>query len=228
MADQPPGSNPPDHSRVKAVTPLQILERGAAELGVLLSATQLGQFERYLIELQKWNRRINLTGTTNLQELISRHVLDSLAGLAVLADVPPGAEVADLGSGAGFPGLPIKMARPDLRMTLIEPRQKRAAFLITVCALLKLERVTVVETTISLKQVPADLGHRFGCVLMRAVTEPRIATALAVPLLTAGGRVVIWVSGQQADRAGTGFVIHRYHLPGTNIAPALLVVRTTT
>ncbi|MEW6682364.1 MAG: 16S rRNA (guanine(527)-N(7))-methyltransferase RsmG [Nitrospirota bacterium] len=213
---------------MKAVTPLQILERGAAELGAHLSAAQLGQFERYLVELQKWNRRINLTGTTDLQELISRHVLDSLAGLAVLADVPPGAEVADLGSGAGFPGLPIKMARPDLRMTLIEPRQKRAAFLTTVCALLKLERVTVVETTISLKQMPTDLGHRFDCVLMRAVTEPRMAKALAVPLLASGGRVVIWASREQADRAGAGFVVHRYHLPETNIASALLVARTTT
>jgi 16S rRNA (guanine527-N7)-methyltransferase len=212
---------------VKTETPLQTLERGAAELGVVLSAPQLGQFERYLAELQKWNRKINLTGPTDLRALITRHVLDSLAGLAVLTDLPSGAEVADLGSGAGFPGLPIKVARPDLRVTLIEPRQKRAAFLTTVCALLELESVTVVEATLSLRHLPRDLAGRFDSVLMRAVTEPEKARALAAPLLSPGGRIVIWVSEQQADHAGKGFVISRYRIPGTNMAYALLVARAT-
>jgi len=213
---------------VRADTPLQLLERGAADLGVALSAFQLGQLERYLTELQKWNRRINLTGTNDLRELITRHVLDSLAGLAVLADMAPGSAVADLGSGAGFPGLPIKVARPDLHMTLIEPREKRAAFLTTVCALLKLEGVAVVEATVSIQHIPIDLARRFRCVLMRAVSEPQKAMALAAPLLSAGGgRIVIWGSEQQADRAGTEFVVHRYRIPGSSIAPALLVAHTS-
>jgi 16S rRNA (guanine527-N7)-methyltransferase len=194
---------------------------------VALSAVQLSQLERYLSELQKWNRRFNLTGTNDLHELITRHVLDSLAGLAVLTDVPSGAAVADLGSGAGFPGLPIKVARPDLDMTLIEPRAKRAAFLTTVCALLELQGVAVVEATVSLKHLPADLARKFSCVLMRAVTEPQKAKALAASLLGAdGGRIVIWGSEQQADRAGTEFVVHRYRIPGWNSAPALLVAHT--
>lgn len=208
---------------MRAETPLQILERGAAELGVVLSPVQLGQFERYLTELQKWNRRTNLTGTNDLQEIIPKHVLDSLAGLAVLNDLPSGSEIADLGAGAGFPGLPIKIARPDLRMTLIEPRQKRAAFLTTVCALIKLRDVEIIETRVGPKYLPADLSARFACVVMRAVADPSRAAKLAGPLLKPGGRIVVWASQQQAGESGTAFSVYRYRIPRTNITHALLI-----
>ncbi len=208
---------------MKADQPLDLLEQGAAELGVVLSPVQLNQFDRFLTELQKWNRRINLTGATDLRQLITRHILDSLAGLTVLEDLPPGTRIADLGSGAGFPGLPIKVARPDLDMTLIEPREKRAAFLTTVCGLLKLQGLTVVEATLSTRHLPSDLAGRFGCVLMRAVTDPQEARVLAAPLLVGGGRIVIWVSEHQAEHLGSEFAVHRYRIPGTNIALALAV-----
>jgi 16S rRNA (guanine527-N7)-methyltransferase len=208
---------------VKADQPLKLLERGAAELGVVLSAVHLSQFDRFLAELQKWNRRINLTSANTIEEVITRHILDSLAGLAVLSDLPSGAAVADLGSGAGFPGLPIKIVRPDLDMTLIEPREKRAAFLTTVCALLKLQGLTVVEATLSAKHLPSDLEGRFRGVVMRAVTQPQEARVLATPLLTAGGRIVIWVSEQQVEDLGSEFAVHRYRIPGTNVARALAV-----
>jgi 16S rRNA (guanine527-N7)-methyltransferase len=208
---------------VRAETPLKTLERGAAELGVALTAPQLGQFEQYLAELQKWNRKINLTGATTIHDLITRHVLDSLAGLKVLEDLPAGALVADLGAGAGFPGLPIKLARPDLRVTLIEPREKRAAFLTTISALLKLQNLTVVEATLSRTPPGRDLAGRFGCVVMRAISEPREARLLAFPLLATGGRIVIWVSEQQAEHLGREFTIHRYRLPGTTVSRALAI-----
>jgi 16S rRNA (guanine527-N7)-methyltransferase len=208
---------------VRAETPFQILERGAAELGVVLSSDQLGQIERYLAELQKWNRRINLTGTNQLEELVTRHVLDSLAGLIVLSALPAGASVADLGSGAGFPGLPIKIARPDLRITMIEPRQKRAAFLTTVCALIKIQGVEIVEATIDPKHPPAALAGRFDCVLTRAVAEPQAAKGVASPLLRSGGLLVIWASEHQAASAGPGFTVRRYRIPYTELRHALLV-----
>lgn len=208
---------------MRAEPPLLTLERGATELGVALAAAQLGQFEQYLAELQKWNRKINLTGASTIQDLITKHVLDSLAGLKVLEDLPPGTRVADLGAGAGFPGLPIKLARPDLSVTLIEPREKRAAFLTTVGALLALQNLTIVEAALSRAHPRPDLAGRFGCVVMRAVSEPREARLLASPLLAEGGRIVIWVSEQQGEHLGREFTIHRYRLPGTDVSRALAI-----
>lgn len=208
-----------------AHSPLRILEIGAAAFGVAISQDQLAQFERFLAELQKWNQRINLTAADTIDELVTRHVLDSLAGLLVLNELSTGAHTTDLGSGAGFPGLPIKIARPDLHMTLIEPRQKRAAFLTTVCALLKLHDIAIVEATIDSKRVPHDLSERFDAVLMRAVAEPRSAKDLAVPLVKPGGIIVIWASTQQAERADAGFSVRTYRIPQTDITHALMVWR---
>jgi 16S rRNA (guanine527-N7)-methyltransferase len=206
-----------------ADSPRRTLERGAAELGVALLQEQLDQFDRYLAELQKWNRRINLTAAKTPDELVTRHVLDSLAGLTVLNALPSGSHIADLGSGAGFPGLPIKIARPDFKMTLIEPRQKRAAFLTTVCALLKVQNMDIVEINVDPKRTPPGLVGRFDAVLMRAVADPQVAKDLATPLLKAGGMIVIWASSQQAACVGAEFSVHTYHIPTTEVAHALLI-----
>lgn len=217
-----------DHwAYVKAGTPLQILERGAAELGVILSSAQLEQFDRYLAELHKWNRKMNLTGTEEPREVVTRHVLDSLAGFHVLSSLPPDVHIADLGSGAGFPGLPIKIARPDVHMTLIEPRQKRAAFLTTVCALLKIPNTEIVESTVDPKHPPVDLANRFDRVLMRAVAEPQKARSMALPLCNPGGWVVIWASTAQAVNAGSEFAVHTYRIPHTNLTHVLLICPPT-
>jgi 16S rRNA (guanine527-N7)-methyltransferase len=204
----------------------KLLVRGAAELGVALLQEQLDQFDRYLTELQKWNRQINLTAAKTSEELVTRHILDSLAGLTVLSALPSGSHIADLGSGAGFPGLPIKIARPDLQMTLIEPRQKRAAFLTTVCALLKVQNTDIVEVNVAPKRTPTGLVGRFDAVLMRAVADPQVAKDLAAPLLKAGGMIVIWASSQQAAGVGPAFAVHSYCIPTTNLTHALLVWRS--
>ncbi|MFZ5861781.1 MAG: 16S rRNA (guanine(527)-N(7))-methyltransferase RsmG [Nitrospirota bacterium] len=195
---------------------------------MVISRDQLLLFERFLAELQKWNQRINLTAAETLDELVTRHVVDSLAGLLVLNALPRGAHIADLGSGAGFPGLPMKIARPDLHMTLIEPRQKRAAFLTTVCALLKLQDVTVVEETVGPKRRSTHLAGRFDAVVMRAVAEPRSAKDLALPLVNPGGTVVIWASKQQAEHVDSGFSVRTYRIPETDLIHALLLWRVPT
>jgi 16S rRNA (guanine527-N7)-methyltransferase len=205
-------------------TPREILCQGAAQFNAGLSPAQLDQFQAFLTELQKWNQRVNLTAAKSLHDLVTRHVLDSLAGLPVLTELPAGSEIADLGSGAGFPGLAVKIARPDLRVTLIEPRAKRAAFLLTVCAKLGLDGVEVVEATIDPKHgPPVSLAGRFAAVLTRAVIDPEKAKALAGPLLAPGGSLVIWASQQQAGKAGSDFTIRTYKLPDTSITHALLL-----
>src|SRR3990172_8213603 len=85
-------------------SPIALLAHGAAELGMSLPPAHLHQFPQYLTDLDVWNRRTNLTGTRDPRELVTHHVLDSLAGDVVLRDLPDAAEVADLGSGGGVPG----------------------------------------------------------------------------------------------------------------------------
>ena len=118
--------------------PLLLLREGAAALGLELPQAVLAQFQVYLQELQTWNARVNLTGLTDPRDIIIKHFLDSLAVLPFIEGAP---SLADLGSGAGFPGLALKLARPDLALTLVESRGKKVAFLEYLVALWRLPRV---------------------------------------------------------------------------------------
>jgi 16S rRNA (guanine527-N7)-methyltransferase len=109
------------------------LREGALALGVGLSA---GAAEALLVlrdELLRWNQRVNLTAITLPDEVLEKHFLDSLA---ICLDVPPGASVLDVGSGAGFPGLPLALARPDVRVTMVDAVTKKVSFVTQVAATL--------------------------------------------------------------------------------------------
>jgi 16S rRNA (guanine527-N7)-methyltransferase len=99
---------------------------------------------RYLIELDRWRERINLTGKLSTVDL-AEHALESLLGTKLIAD---GARVIDVGSGAGFPSIPIAIARPDLALSLVEPRGKKAAFLRHVIRTLPLDNVHVLQARV--------------------------------------------------------------------------------
>ena len=103
-----------------------LLERGARALNLDLASKQIDQFLAYLDLLLKWNRKMNLTALRTPAEIISRHFLDSLL---LLPHLPQNARLLDIGSGAGFPGLPLKIARPGLTIDLVEATAKKASFL---------------------------------------------------------------------------------------------------
>lgn len=107
----------------------ELLSEGAARLGVDLGATGAMQLLKYLILLQKWNARINLTGTRDDREIVARHLLDSLA---VVPHIPADTHrLIDVGSGAGLPGAVVAMFRPGIEVTALEPIRKKHAFLAT-------------------------------------------------------------------------------------------------
>jgi len=166
------------------------LERAAGEMGVALPPDALARFEAYLRELLVWRRRINLTAATTPQAVVSLHFIDSLLPLSFV-DFPRLARVADVGSGGGFPGLPTKIVRPDLRVTLIEASTRRVAFLEHVGRVLELTDLTVVWGRAEVLGRAIEHRERFDIVLSRAAARAGAAAELCLPFARVGGTVVL-------------------------------------
>lgn len=172
----------------------------------------------YRDELARWNRKINLVRYRDDQELARRHFLDSLAGLRF---IPEGARVADIGSGAGFPGLVIALARPDLRITLVESVGKKVGFLRAVRHILDLGRVQIHHGRA--EDMPAS---DFDRVTGRAVVPPEKFLRLAAPLAGPGGAVLIWYSpGDDAFSRDVNTERMIYTLPGETRERAVAMIR---
>jgi 16S rRNA (guanine527-N7)-methyltransferase len=154
------------------MTPRTALERGLEQMALPLPASAREQLLQYLALLDKWNRIYNLTAIRDPLGMVSHHLLDSLAVLPHLP-LPPAARVADAGSGAGLPGIPLAVAKPQWQIALIEANQKKAAFLRQARIELELPNVEVHEGRVETWR-PAE---RFGLVISRAFT--RIAEFVA-------------------------------------------------
>ncbi|MFZ2089845.1 MAG: 16S rRNA (guanine(527)-N(7))-methyltransferase RsmG, partial [Desulfobaccales bacterium] len=166
--------------------PLALLQEGAAALGITLPPDVLAKFQVYLVELQTWNARVNLTGLKSPRDMVIKHFLDSLAVLPFLEDAP---SLADLGSGAGFPGLVLKLVRPSLTVTLVESRGKKAAFLEYLTALWQLPGVEILQAHLTAR-LAREWGPRFAVVTSRATFPLTCFLKLAEPLLLPGGRAL--------------------------------------
>lgn len=175
----------------------RLLADTAAAWGLPLNADQLRQFARYADELLAWNARTNLTAITDRQGIYVRHFLDSLA-LARFWGQPP-ATLADIGAGAGFPGVPLKILHPPLALTLIESVGKKTAFLTHVINVLGLTQTRVV--TGRAETLGRDPGERerYDVVTARAVAGLRVLAEYALPLLRVGG---LLLAPKGADVAG--------------------------
>lgn len=119
-----------------------LLLRSCRQIGLNLTNEQAAQFMIYLSQLLQWNRVTNLTSITDPEKIVIKHFVDSLTALAATA-FPSQAVVIDVGAGAGFPGLPLKIARRDLHLVLIEPVKKKCSFLNSITGLLKLSDVSI-------------------------------------------------------------------------------------
>lgn len=168
--------------------PEQLLTQTCAAWGMALSAEQLARFAAYAQALQRWNERINLTAITDLEMIYRLHFLDSLS-LARFWGADP-RRLADIGSGAGFPGLALKILRPQLDLTLVESVGKKAAFLHAIAADLGLDAVRVLARRAEdVGRDPAE-RERYDLVTARAVAELRVLVEYGLPLLQVGGRML--------------------------------------
>lgn len=169
-----------------------ILRERLTGFGLVLSELELAGMATYLSELDLWRRKFNLVGNLSGEEL-GDHALESLLASRLIVH---GERVIDVGSGAGFPGLPLAIARRDLRVTLVEPRAKKCAFLRHIARLLELANVTVFEG-----RVEEVGGQTFEAVTTRAFGE--IAVWMRDGgLLEPGGRLLAWTTNRQSLREG--------------------------
>ena len=176
----------------------QHLVEGCSKLGISISQTEMNKFAQYTEELTKWNRRMNLISRRNVKDIALQHHLDSLSMLAHI-HVPKGIEAIDVGSGAGFPGVPLKICRPDLRFTLVESTRKKALFLQHIIERLGLSEVTVLcDRAERLNQKNVFRG-RYNLVVSRAVARLWPLVNLCLPFLKPGGIFVAYKGGDVED-----------------------------
>lgn len=161
----------------------------ARGLGLTVEEVHAEQFIHYLAYLIEWNKRINLTAIIDPKEIIIKHFVDSLAAL-VVTSFPRNIVVLDLGSGGGFPGIPLKIVRSDIRLILVEPVQKKCSFLNSVIGLLQLRNVSTFDGTIE-QYAKQPLRHSIDTVVVRALKYEEIRKHIPA-LLTSKGKVVLY------------------------------------
>lgn len=178
---------------------ISVLSSGAAELGIDLPNSLRSAFQIYLRELQAWNQKTNLTAITGEEEIVIKHFLDSLA-LTLALEPPVTGRLLDVGSGAGFPGLPLKLLHPQLDVTLLEPSQKKTAFLRHLIGKLNLEGVTVLARRVEDVKKGSAPSQAFRWIVTRAVKAGDLLPAFRT-LLEEGGRIILCRTERM--RAGT-------------------------
>ena len=210
---------------------MQTLLEGARTLGFDLTARQIEQFEAYYAMLVDWNSRINLTAITDPEGVQVRHFLDSLTVGPALRDEmaapqpKTGFSLIDLGTGAGFPGVPLKIVWPGIRLTLVDSIGKKTTFLKELVTSLGLGGVDVV--TARAEELGQDKKHRekYDAVTARAVAALPVLCEYCLPLAKVGGRVAAPKKGdislelKQAKKAsrllgGGEPTVQRFTLPG--------------
>jgi 16S rRNA (guanine527-N7)-methyltransferase len=218
---------------------MRVLTEGAKRLRLGLSPDHLEAFRTYMEEMEASRPRLRLTALTDPEDVQRRHFLEPLALLVALEEMGPLADAAiDIGSGAGFPGLPIKIVRPALTLTLLEAHGRRADFLQRLVLRLGLKGVTIINTRA--EEAGRDASHReaYGLALARAVAPLPVLIELALPFLRIGG-LLATPKGSGARREAQDAVaalracggllesLRPLDVPDAETAPTLVVMRKT-
>ncbi len=163
-----------------------ILLEQAALSGIELSSNQIDSLEKYYKLLIEWNEKMNLTALTEPHDVALKHFCDSIL-LLKYADIPQNSSLIDVGTGAGFPSVPIKIVRPDIKLCLLDSLNKRLVFLQEVVDKLGLQDVTIVHSRAEDGARKADLREKFDFATSRAVAQLNVLSEYCLPYVKVGG-----------------------------------------
>ena len=199
-----------------------LLKAGLEELGLGYSEKQVHAFITYLEELKRWNKAYNLTALKTDRDIIIKHFFDSL--LFAKALPPEASTLADIGSGAGFPGIPIKIMFPNLSVFLIEPTQKKTIFLRHICSKLQLLNIEIID-----KRIEEVKGLTVDVAVTRALYSVKEFIEKTKDIISANGILILSKGpGLEKELEGldqVGISISDLKLPVENIIRHMVVVR---
>lgn len=213
----------------------QIFEQKLNELDITLSDLQKEQFDRFYELLTEWNKVMNLTGITEYEEVNEKHFVDSLA-VVKSVDIAQVQTVIDVGTGAGFPGIPLKIVFPHLKVTLLDSLNKRIKFLNTVIDELGLEEISTIHGRAEDYAKQTDYREKYDLCVSRAVANLSTLSEYCIPYIRVGGIFVSYKSGEieeELEHAKKAVKILggrlentvKFTLPGSEISRSFVKIR---
>ena len=214
----------------------QMLRQMAEKMEIVLSDDQIGLFEKYYELLIEKNKVMNLTAVTEWEDVVVRHFIDSLS-LVKAADLKKDITILDLGTGAGFPGIPLKIAFPNLKIVLMDSLNKRILFLQEVIEQLQLKEISAVHGRAEELARKAEYREQFDLCVSRAVANLSSLSEYCLPFVKVGGTFISYKSGkamEEIEAAGRAVKllggaskpdVVSFDLPGTDMSRALVCIR---